>query len=112
MSNRSELLRQTLLLASGSGIVIALLVAGGLWLSGAFSPVLFARWIVIVGAVIAIVEVMILQRVLCTTTVRGFGATWRRADRMQGCSAALLVGMIVLGLFVCGGLLDWWLEFH
>lgn len=112
MSSRSELVREMLLLTLGSGIVIVLLIAGALWFTGAFSWLTFARWILIAGAIIIIVEVFIILRVLRVTSVRGSGATWRRADRMQGCAAALIVGLIMLGLLVCGGVLDWWLEFR
>lgn len=112
MPSRSELVRQMLALTIISGIVIVLLIAGALWLTGAFSWVTLARWILIAGAVIAVGELFIMLRVLRVTSVRGSGATWRRADRMQGCTAALIVGLIVLGLFACGGLLDWWLEFR
>jgi hypothetical protein len=59
------------------------------------------------AAVLALVlEVIVVQRSLRVSHVRGPLGTWRIADRTQGCTVALLGGVLVVGLLVCGGLME------
>lgn len=112
MSSRSLALRDLLFLAAGIGGMIVLLLAGALTLGGAFSWLWFARALMLSGLILCIIEVVLLGRLRHVNHVRGPLTSWRRQDRMQGCSLAMLGAVIIVGMLACGGLMDWVLEFR
>ena len=112
MSTRSEFFRDALLAALGVCALIALLVVGVLWFSGAFSWLWFARVILAAALLAALVEGIVVLRALGERRVRTHSTGLRRADRTPGCTAAVLLMFVVLGLAFCGALLEWVIEFR
>lgn len=110
MTSRSEFFRDALVAALGICIVIALLVVAGLWLSGAFSWLWFARVILAAALLAALVEGFVVLRALGERRVQARSFGLRRSDRTAGCTAAVLLAFIVLGLAFCGALLEWMIE--
>ena len=110
MSTFSEFVRETLLVACGIGFVIVTGEAVGLWAFGAFSWIWFARLVLAAALVTLTLLLFVLWRSLRSPRMRvgTFGA--RRDDHAQGCTFAFLISFVTLGLFVCGGLLEWLLE--
>lgn len=112
MSTRSEFLRDAFLLAGGIGIFIGLGVGAGLWLGSAFSLLLFARLLLMTGLLLAPLEFFVLRRTFRPHTLAVTTTGMWRADRTQGCTLALLIGLVLLGLLTCGGFLEYVLEFR
>lgn len=112
MPLQMNLLRQLFLLTSGIGIAIAAVVVGGLAIGGAFSWSGFAHIILILALVVGVLEVVIVHRALRVTHVRGPLASWRFNEHTQGCSVALVVALIALGLLTCGGIVEWLVEWN
>lgn len=110
MPSPLNLLRQVFLLTAGIGVAIVALVVGGLAMGGAFSWSGFARIILLLALVAGALEVLIVQRALRVTHVRGPLASWRFTDPTQGCSAAFVGALIALGLLACGGIVEWLVE--
>ena len=106
MDARGELVREMVLLALGIGLTIALTVAGVLWLGGLFTWLWYERAILAAALFIVAADVMVLPRILRTSPMRGPLYMWRRTDRTQGCSVALLIGMVALSLMLCSALLN------
>lgn len=107
MSSRNELVRDMALLAVMIVAAIAVLLAGALWFGGVFSWIWLARGMLVAAGLIAALELLFLERVWSTAAVRGGCATWRRRDRTQGCSIALVLGLVAGALVICGAAL-WW----
>jgi hypothetical protein len=112
MSARRTLVREILRLSLLIGVLVVILIGAALLVSGAFSLVWFARIVFGVAFGSAIVELLILQRAMRVSHVRGPLATWRNTDRTQGCGIALLGALVVMGLMLCGVLMEWWAEFR
>ncbi len=110
MSPRMFLLRELFLLAIGVAGVIVLSVASALTLGGMFSWVWFARAILICALVFSALEFLVIQRALRVTHQRGVLSMWRVNDRAQGCTVALVGALIAASLLLCGGLMEWWVE--
>lgn len=110
MSTRSEFFRDALVAALGICVGIAVFVVAGLWLSGAFSLLWFARVILVAALAVGLLEVLVLLRTLRERRVLRNGYGLYGSDRTAGCTAAVLIAFVILGLFVCGGLLEWALE--
>lgn len=111
MSPRWILLRDLCLCALGIGVGIVLLVAFVLLLGGLFSWMWLARGVFMTALVMCLVEGIIFQHARRVTLLPGPLTAWHRNDPMQGCSFAILGAVVALGLLVCGGLMEWWLEF-
>jgi hypothetical protein len=103
-------LRDCVLAALGVGLAIVLIVVFGLTMGGMFSWVWLARAMLVTAMITGILEFFVLSRALRVRHVRGPLSSWRRNDPTQGCTVALLGGLIAIGLVLCGGVMDWWLE--
>jgi hypothetical protein len=112
MVSRNDLVREMVVLATALVSAFALGAAVVLALGGAFTLVWFARALLLGAVFIGGVVFLLLQRAARVTHVQGPLTTWRRAERTQTCSIAVLCALVGLSLFVCGGLLEWWLEFR
>lgn len=112
MSPRLKLVFDLVLIALIVGGIIVLGLGGALMVSGAFSLVWLARLILISAVLVLAIEVVVLQRSTRVNHVRGPLGTWRLTDRTQGCTFALLGGVLVAGLFLCGGIMEFLLEWR
>ncbi len=112
MSTRSEFFRDALAAAFGICVVIAALAAVALWLLGALSWLWFARFMLAAAAGAALIGGVILFRTLRARHVRRNQYGLYRTDRTTGCTAGLLIAFVLAGLAVCGGALEWLLEFR
>lgn len=112
MSPRLRLVFDLVLIACLVGGVIVLGISGVLVVGGAFSWVWLARLILVAAIVALVVEVVVLQRSMRVNHVRGPLGTWRLTDRTQGCTFALLGGVLVVGLLLCGGILEFLSEWR
>jgi hypothetical protein len=101
-----------LLIVVGVLTAVLLVIAALLTLGGSFSPIWFARGLLLAGLVTIAVELLILPRALRVEHVRGPLATWRRQDRTQACSFIVLGALVGFALLFCGGIMEWWLEFR
>lgn len=112
MSPRLRLVFDLVLIAGTCAAAIILIIGGALMVSGTFTWVWLARLILIVAVLALVVEVIVVQQSLRVNHVRGPLGTYRLTDRTQGCTFALLGGVLVTGLLVCGGVLEFLLEFR
>lgn len=112
MSPRLRLVFDLVLIACLVGGVIVLGISGALMVSGTFSWVWLARLILTAAVVALVVEVVVLQRSMRVNHVRGPLGTWRQTDRTQGCTFALLGGVLVIGLLLCGSILEFLSEWR
>lgn len=110
MTPRSVLVRDLLLLALGICVAFVSLVVVALVWRGAFTWVWFARVIFVSALVVGGLVLLWLPRIFRARFVRG--SPYRRVDRAPGYIMALLLVLIFLGLFVCGGLMEWWFEWR
>ena len=89
---------------------VAALEAGAtLYLTKPFQPQAIAAE---VARLMQAASWLVVQRAVRVSHVRGPLASWRLTDRTQGCSVALLGALIALGLLVCGGIMEWLVEWN
>ncbi|MCG3141240.1 MAG: hypothetical protein HDKAJFGB_02465 [Anaerolineae bacterium] len=112
MSTRSEFFRDALVTAFGICAAIALLVFVALWFFDVLSWLWFARIILAAAVGAALVGGFILLRTLRARHVRRNQYGLYRTDRTAGCTAGLLIAFVLAGLAICGGVLEWFLEFR
>ncbi|MCC7164315.1 MAG: hypothetical protein IT331_17600 [Anaerolineae bacterium] len=112
MSPRLKLVFDLLLMALVLGGLIVLGISGTLLVSGTFSWVWLARLVVVAALLALAIEAVVLRRSLRVTHVRGPLGSWRMNDRTQGCTLALLGGVLVAGLMVCGVLMEYLFEWQ
>lgn len=110
MTTRSEFFRDALLAAFGICAAIALLIVAGLWLTGAFSWLWFARIILGAALTVGLLEGLVLLRAMRAQRVLRNGYGLYGTDRTAGCTAAVLIAFVIVGLMVCGVVLEWVLE--
>lgn len=112
MSTRSEFFREAFIAAAGIGVVIVASEALGLWWFGAFSWIWFARLVLIAAGIALALVLLILLRNARRQKMYFSVNGPRRIDHTQGWTLAFLIGAVAVGLFVCGGLLEWLFEFQ
>lgn len=112
MSTRSEFFRDALVVAVGICVAVVVMIVAALWLGSAFSWVSFARWMLAVALAMGLLEGIVLLRTLRARRVQHNQYRLYRPDRTAGCTAALLIAFVLTGLALCGGLLEWVIEFR
>lgn len=110
MSPHVNWVRDCVLIALGVGAAIFGIVILGLAMGGAFSWVWLARAMLVTAMAAWALEFFVLTRALRVRHVRGPLTAWRRTDSTQGCTLALFGALVATGLLLCGGVMDWWLE--
>ena len=110
MSSRAQLLRDVLVLAAGVFFIVVVVIGSALVLGGMFSWVWFARVLFAIAVMFALLEFFILLRAMRVSHVMTPLLMFRRVDQTQGCSVALLGALITAAMLLCGGLLEWVLE--
>ncbi|SRR5581483_3847998 len=112
MSSREKVLWDLARLATLIGIGVAVATAAVLYLGGWWSWLSWARAVLASAILLTLLELFVLQRTLTVTHVHTAHTSWRRVDKMPGCSLAVLLALLIVELFACGAMFEWLLEFR
>ncbi len=112
MSPRLKLVRDLVVFSGAFAVIVVLLLALGLAVVGNFTMIWLARSILVTAVALFALDLVYINQAARVRQVRGPLGSYRLKDRTQGCTIALLGGVLAVALLLCGAVMDWLLEWQ